>query len=597
MSWEKEVRELERRRTLAKQQGGEQGIARQHAKGRLTVRERIDALLDAHSFCEHGRATAVPDYGDDGELLGYVPANYVVGFGEIDARRVVVGGEDFTLKGGSPNAAGLRKSIYAEHLACQYRVPLVRMLEGGGGSVKGSGRKGGTVGQPVFAEPRFRIIADAMGEVPIASGAMGAVAGFPAGRLVASHFAVMTRHTAQVLIGGPALVTRALGVKMTKDELGGAQVHAASGIVDNVAEDEHDAFAQIRRFLGYLPSSVWERTPRLASDDDPERMEEDLLTAVPRDTNQPFDMRAIVGMVMDTGSFFEMGAAFGPSQICGLARLDGQPVGVLANDNRHAAGAMTAEAAQKYRRFVEMCDTFHVPVVNFVDQPGFMIGPAAEQAGTIRYGMAAVSAATQASIPWGGDPGAQGLRRGHGGPLCPRRLRAGLAVRGDRRAAARRRCGGCLPPGNCQGKGPGGQAQGTGRAVAVGPLPLPGRRIVRRTRTHRPPGNPSLPVPLDRVDSAAAGDAQGSGSIHDAALNRAIPQRRHAKLPSTSISACASQRARRVQPLLIRDSTILRGEGENACSLSLQCDERQGRTYQWCEKRTFRVTGLQMTEQ
>ena len=400
MSWEEEVRELERRRILARQQGGEQGIARQHAKGRLTVRERIDALLDANSFQEHGRATAVPDYDDNGELLGYVPANFVIGFGEIDKRRIVVGGEDFTLKGGSPNASGLRKSVYAEHLACQYRVPLVRMLEGGGGSVKGSGRKGGTVGQPVFSEPRFRIIADAMGEVPIASGAMGAVAGFPAGRLVASHFAVMTRHTAQVLIGGPALVTRALGVRLSKDELGGAQVHAASGVIDNVAEDEHDVFAQIRRFLSYLPSSVWERAPRVSSEDDPERMEEDLLTAVPRDTDQPFDMRAIVGMVVDEDGFFEMGNAFGPSQICGLARLDGQPVGVLANDNRHAAGAMTAEAAQKYRRFVEMCDTFHLPVVNFVDQPGFMIGPAAERAGTIRYGMAAVAAAAQATVPW-----------------------------------------------------------------------------------------------------------------------------------------------------------------------------------------------------
>ena len=400
MSWQKEVRELERRRMLAKQQGGEQGIAKQHAKGRLTIRERIDALLDAESFQEHGRATAVPDYDDDGELLGYVPANYVVGFGEIAKRRVVVGGEDFTLKGGSPNAAGLRKSVYAEHLACQYRVPLVRMLEGGGGSVKGSGTKGGTVGQPVYSEPRFKIIADAMGEVPIASGAMGAVAGFPAGRLVASHFAVMTRHTAQVLIGGPALVTRALGVNLSKDQLGGAEIHAASGIIDNVAEDEHDVFVQIRRFLSYLPSSIRERAPRTASADDPERMEQDLLTAVPRDTNQAFDMRGIVEMIVDKGSFFEMGSAFGPSQICGLARLDGQPVGLLANDNRHAAGAMTAEAAQKYRRFVEMCDTFHLPVVNFVDQPGFMIGPEAERAGTIRYGMAAVSAAAQATVPW-----------------------------------------------------------------------------------------------------------------------------------------------------------------------------------------------------
>ena len=400
MSWEIEVRELERRRHLALQQGGKEGIAKQHAKGRLTIRERIDALLDKGSFHEHGRATALPDYDENEKLTGYVPANYVVGFGKIEDRRVVVGGEDFTLKGGSPNAAGLRKSVYAEHLASQYRVPLVRMLEGGGGSVKGSGRKGGTVGEPVYSQPRFRIIADAMGEVPVASGAMGAVAGFPAGRLVASHFAVMTRHTAQVLIGGPALVERALGTRLTKDELGGVDVHATSGIVDNIAEDEYDVFRQIRRFLGYLPSSVWERAPRLASDDDTERMEQDLLTAVPRDSNAPFDMRAIVQMIVDKDSFFEVGALFGPSQICGFARLDGQPVGVFANDNRHYAGAMTAAAAQKYRRFVEMCDMFHVPVINFVDQPGFMIGPEAESAGTIRFGMAAVAAAAQATVPW-----------------------------------------------------------------------------------------------------------------------------------------------------------------------------------------------------
>lgn len=400
MSWDREVQEIRRRRHLARQQGGEAGIARQHAKGRLTVRERVEALLDPGSFQEQGQATAIPEYDDNDELTGFVPANYVLGFGRIEGRRVVVGGEDFTLKGGSPNAAGLRKSVYAEHMACRYRVPLVRLLEGGGGSVRGSGRKGGTVGEPVYAEPRFKIIADAMGEVPIASAALGAVAGFPAGRLVASHFSVMTRYTAQILIGGPALVERALGVRMTKEELGGAAVHAVSGIVDNIAEDEHDAFRQIRRFLSYLPGSVWERAPRLAPDDDPERMEPELLDAVPRQPNAPFDMRRILQMVLDQDSFFEIGATFGPSQICGLARLDGQPVGVLANDCRHYAGAMTAEAAQKYRRFVEMCDTFHLPVVNFVDQPGFMIGPESERAGTIRYGMAAVAAAVQATVPW-----------------------------------------------------------------------------------------------------------------------------------------------------------------------------------------------------
>ena len=400
MSWENEVKELERRRHLAKQQGGKDGIAKQHARGRLTIRERIDTLLDPNSFREHGRATASPVYDDHDEITEYAPANYIVGFGKIDQRRIVVGGEDFTLKGGSPNAAGLRKSVYAEHLAVQYKVPLVRMLEGGGGSVKGSAKKGGTVGEPVFTEPRFKIIADAMSEVPVVSGAMGAVAGFPAGRLVASHFSVMTKHTAQVLIGGPALVERALGVSLTKDELGGAQVHASSGVIDNLAEDEHDAFEQIKKFLSFLPTSVHERTPRYECDDSVERMEQDLLTAVPRDSNAGFDMRAIVEMIVDQDSFFETGRDFGPSQICGLARLNGQPVGILANDCMVYAGAMTAEAAQKYRRFVEMCDTFHVPIVNFVDQPGFMIGPESEAQGTIRYGMAAVCAASQSTMPW-----------------------------------------------------------------------------------------------------------------------------------------------------------------------------------------------------
>ena len=133
MSWESEVREIERRRYLAKQQGGEAGIAKQHARGRMTIRERIEVLLDDGSFREHGQATASPVYDENDQLLEYVPANYVVGFGKVAARRIVVAGEDFTLKGGSPNAAGLRKSVYAEHLAVQYKTPLVRMLEGGGG--------------------------------------------------------------------------------------------------------------------------------------------------------------------------------------------------------------------------------------------------------------------------------------------------------------------------------------------------------------------------------------------------------------------------------------------------------------------------------
>ena len=400
MSWQEEVDEIHRRRELALAQGGPEGIARQHEKGRLTIRERIDVLLDAKSFQEFGEATATPEYADDGTLLGYTPANYVVGFGAIDGRRVVVGGEDFTLRGGSPNASGLRKSVYSEHLAVQHRVPLVRLLEGGGGSVRGSGRPGGTVGEPVYTEPRFRIIADAMGEVPIASAALGAVAGFPAGRLVSSHFSVMTRHSAQVMVGGPALVERALGRAITKEALGGAAVHARSGVVDNVAEDEADALAQIRAFLSFLPSNVRELPPRRPCNDPLDRCEDALLSMVPRNRRAAFDMRRIIRAVVDDGDFFELGCLYGRGQIAGLARLDGQPVMILGNDCRFYAGAMSADGARKTRRMIELADTFHLPVVNFVDEPGFMIGPDAEQAGTIRAGMAAVAAAAQATVPW-----------------------------------------------------------------------------------------------------------------------------------------------------------------------------------------------------
>lgn len=403
MSWEKEIEELNRRREFAKQMGGKEGIAKQHARGRLTIRERAAALLDAGSFQEQGKATASPEYDDDGNLLGYVPANYLLGFGRIGGRPVVVAGEDFTLRGGSPNAAGLRKSVYAEHMAVQYRMPLVRFLEGGGGSVRGNsggGRSAPPSAEPVYAQPRFKIIADAMGQVPVVSAALGAVAGFPAGRLVASHFAVMTRHTSQVLIGGPALVERALGRKLTKEELGGAQVHAYSGVVDSIAEDEYDALQQIRQFLSYLPRNVWELPERQPCNDDPKRAEEELATIVPRDSNAPFEMRRILELVVDKGSLFEMSRDYGMGQIAALARLNGQPVGVLANDCKHYAGAMTAEGAQKTRRLIELCDTFHLPIVNFVDEPGFMIGPEAERSGTIRYGMAAVAAAAQATVPW-----------------------------------------------------------------------------------------------------------------------------------------------------------------------------------------------------
>ena len=239
-----------------------------------------------------------------------------------------------------------------------------------------------------------------MQAVPVVCVALGPVAGFPAGRLVASHLSIMTKEGAQVLTGGPAVVEQATKEKLTKEELGSAKVHGRNGMVDNVAADESDALRQVQQFLSYLPSHAGERPPYFDVGDRPTRRAEELASIIPRERRRAFKMRKLIQFIVDERSFFEMGAGWGRSQITGLARVDGVSVGVLANDCYHDGGSMTADGAAKIRRFIEMCDLFHLPVVSFVDEPGFMIGRAAEEAGKIRAGMNAMFAVLQSSVPW-----------------------------------------------------------------------------------------------------------------------------------------------------------------------------------------------------
>ncbi len=403
MNWDRQIDEIHSKRKLARELGGAENVARQHAKDRLTVRERIDLLVDAGSFREQGMGAGVSERDEKGKLKAFSPANFVLGFAGINGRSCVIGGEDFTLQGGSPNAAGLRKSIYAETLALKFRLPLIRVHEGGGGSVTGAGGKGGTsapVGTPVYEPHRFRSVARTLGAVPVVAAALGPVAGLPASRLVASHFSVMTEKTGVVLVAGPAVVQRALGESLTKEELGGAAVHTRNGVVDNAVSDEEDAMAQIRRFLGYMPQNAWELSPVVDCADPINRCEDALAGIVPSDRRKPYDMRKLIDLVVDESSFFETGRRFGPGQIVGYARLGGHAVGVLGNDSRYYAGSMTADGSRKVRRLVEICETFNLPVVSFVDEPGFMIGSEAERLGTIRAGTAAVLAVADCDIPW-----------------------------------------------------------------------------------------------------------------------------------------------------------------------------------------------------
>ncbi|HVH07356.1 MAG TPA: carboxyl transferase domain-containing protein [Myxococcota bacterium] len=397
MSWQDEADEIARRRKRALEQGGGDAVERQHARGRGTVRERIGALADPESFREYGDTAGTTESADG----AFTPTNVVMGTARIDGRPVVIGGDDFTISGGAYTQAALKKQQYADALAIRRRLPLVRLLEGGGASVSGGYAQRGRSGYDLTAPSPMNLLAmEALATVPVACAALGPCAGFPAARLVASHFSVMTRGTAQVLTGGPALVERALGAKLDKEELGGAAVHLASGVVDNGADSEADALAQIRGFLSYLPSNVWEPAPVAACDDPADRAEEELVAILPRNARRAYKIRRVLELVVDRGSLFELTPLFGRSQLTAFARLGGQPVGILANDCVHQGGAMTAAAARKLRRFVETCDAFHLPIVSFVDQPGFMIGPEAERAATIRFGMEALFAVQQTRVPW-----------------------------------------------------------------------------------------------------------------------------------------------------------------------------------------------------
>ena len=209
-----------------------------------------------------------------------------------------------------------------------------------------------------------------LSEVPVVAAALGPVAGMGAARVAASHFSVMVRETSQLFVAGPPVVARAFSREVGKEELGGSHIHArGSGAVDNEVGSEGEAFEHIRRFLSYLPSSVWEAPPRIESLDDPERREESLLSCIPRDRRKVYDTRKLLGLVLDRGSFFEMSRYFGRPLVTGLARLDGIAVGIMANDPRFAAGAIDADAGEKMTRFIDLCDTFHLPIVNFVDNP------------------------------------------------------------------------------------------------------------------------------------------------------------------------------------------------------------------------------------
>jgi acetyl-CoA carboxylase carboxyltransferase component len=396
--WSRELAELRERQRAAEAMGGPDKVAIQHAKGKLSVRERVARLLDPGSFREVGSIAGSGTYAPDGTLTSFTPSNLLFGRGRIEGRPVAVSGDDFTVRGGAADASIHEKLNQAEQMANELRLPHVRLLDGsgGGGSVKTLETSGHTY---IPAIPGWNWAVDNLATVPVVSLGLGPIAGLGAVRLVNSHYSLLLRQQGQMFAAGPAIVS-ALGQSVTKEELGGAEMHARSGSIDDIAEDEEDAFAKARRFLSYLPASIESLAERTPSSDPIDRSEPWLDSIVPRSRRHVYKMRRILEGVFDEGSVFEIGRNWGRSVITALARLDGWPVAVIAGDPMIYGGAWTADTGQKLVRFVDLAETFHLPVVHLVDIPGLMVGVEAERSGTIRQGARALASVYQATVPW-----------------------------------------------------------------------------------------------------------------------------------------------------------------------------------------------------
>jgi acetyl-CoA carboxylase carboxyltransferase component len=403
MSWQPELDELRERERLARELGGADKIARQHDAGKLTIRERIDSLVDRASFHEIGVIAGRAQYDSEGQLTELTPSNCVMGRAQIDGRPVVVVGDDFTVRGGSADATIREKPLMAEQMAHDLRLPIIRIIEGsgGGGSVKtiettGRANLPGRVGSNL---PYYYTTTN-LGLVPVVALGLGSVAGLGAARMAASHYSVMTKETSALFVAGPPVVNALGQQQLNRFELGGWEIQTRCGAVDHAVDSEAEAFECTRRFLSYLPSSVYEVAPRGERTDDPERRDEFLFEVIPRNRRRVYKMRPIIEAVVDNGSFFEIGRMFGRPIITGLARVDGLPVAVMASDPFFYAGAWTADSCDKIIRFVDLAETFHLPVVYLCDCPGFHIGLEAEKAATIRKGVRAMAAVNQSSVPW-----------------------------------------------------------------------------------------------------------------------------------------------------------------------------------------------------
>jgi acetyl-CoA carboxylase carboxyltransferase component len=388
------LEELRQMRALAKLGGGQDRINDQHAKGKLTARERIEALLDSDSFQELGRL-ATHNISDFGMADKKYPGDGVVtGFGKIDGRRVAVYAQDFTVLGGSFSEVQSQKVCKIMELAQESGIPVIALLDSGGARIQEGVRSLAAYGE-LFVRNVM-----ASGVVPQICVQLGPCAGGAVYSPALADFIIMVRDLSFMFITGPDVIKAVTGEDVDFETLGGTSTHnMRSGVAHFGAEDEPAAFRLVHEILSYLPQNNSEDPPRVTPYDDPARRDELLDRLIPEDSSEPYDMRQIISSVFDRGSFLEVHHHYAKNALVGFARLDGFPVGVVANQPLYLAGVLDIDSSDKIARFVRFCDAFNLPVITFVDCPGYMPGIAQEHGGIIRHGAKVIYAYCEATVP------------------------------------------------------------------------------------------------------------------------------------------------------------------------------------------------------
>ncbi|MCB5175671.1 MULTISPECIES: acyl-CoA carboxylase subunit beta [Microvirga] len=385
---------LEDRRAQARLGGGAKRIEAQHARGKLTARERIELLLDKGSFeefdmfVEH-RST------DFGMEKVKIPGDGVVtGWGTVNGRTVFVFAKDFTVFGGSLSEAHAQKIIKIQDMALKMRAPIVGLFDAGGARIQEGVAALGGYGE-VF---KRNVIAS--GVIPQISVIMGPCAGGDVYSPAMTDFIFMVRDRSYMFVTGPDVVKTVTNETVTSEELGGAKIHTTkSSVADGAYDNDVEALLQVRRLIDFLPANNMDGVPEIPSFDDPNRVDESLDTLVPDNPNKPYDMKELILKVVDEGDFFEIQEAFARNMITGFGRIEGRTVGFVANQPMVLAGVLDSDASRKAARFVRFCDAFNIPIVTFEDVPGFLPGTAQEYGGLIKHGAKLLFAYSEATVP------------------------------------------------------------------------------------------------------------------------------------------------------------------------------------------------------